>query len=470
MKQDDLFIAKTLIFSDFHGDLDIMAKSFTDKGLMNYNGDLESLIHTIKNFSADNESFCPESLIVNQKEPVRLIILGDCLDRYDYGYHIIRFLSHIAWKNFNIHPVFLLGNHDLLNFMFMTNPFKVYELHNGTGREVYEVTDFINMMGIDKSIKGFFDLHGDEIFDLQKMFYQNSSLEFNFDHYSVSLKYDRDYSFFNRIRTSRKQERWKYINRLVDELNLDSKFKINEDEDEDEDYSREDTVSKASWLFNIYFKKQVNKNWWTIEPDNARKHGTGGYGREIISFNAWQRTIDEDSVETLPLDWRVISMVWRKYYGDWFNSLKYLFHEKNTLYVHGGLSPMSMMDPMVLGAMYDHGKDSFKPRIFKNNKVDLDILIGRCNRMVSQVLKNNLNDFSFQSMAGAEIFDQMGFWRGMSDGFTTFGGPLWCDFEFIHKSFEDIERLPELYKNFCNMTCIKRIVCGHTHFRAFKEP
>ena len=450
--------AKTLVFSDFHGDLDIAAKSFADKGLMQYAGDdIENLIHAIKIQAGDNDAELLESFIVPQKKPIRLVFLGDCLDRYRYGYHIIRFFSQINWESFNIYPIFLLGNHDLLNLIFMTNPFHACELHQGTGRKVSEVIEFIQEMGISDSLKGFFDLHGDEIFDLQKEFYENSSLEIPFAHYSLTLRYDRDYSFF--INIMRSKDKWAYIHQLIDELGLSSEYKKSE-----QDLYWIEPDAYISKLFSKFFESQTQTNWWSIDADKSLTAKHKGYSSELTVFNACQRVGNNGIIETLPIDWRVISLVWRKYYGDWFGRLQYLFHENKTLFVHGGFSPMSMMDPMVLGVMYDHGQDKFRDQIFKRDEVDLDILIGRCNCTVSHVLTNALNDFSFQRVSGAQILDQMGFWRGMSDGFTTFGGPLWCDFEYIHHQVEQNEWMLNLYKQFCELTEIKRIICGHTHF------
>ena len=62
-----------------------------------------------------------------------------------------------------------------------------------------------------------------------------------------------------------------------------------------------------------------------------------------------------------------------------------------------------------------------------------------CNRKVSRVIANAMNDCSFSDLTGAEIIDQMGLWRGGRDGFPVYGGPLWCDFENINHSIDTNE-------------------------------
>ncbi len=462
-----LHFEKTVIFSDFHGDLDIMARSFADKGLMRYQEerDLDALIRAIKNRLKGNDLSELESFITEQKSPVRLYFLGDCLDRYHYGYHIITFLHEVCWEKFNIFPVFLMGNHDLLNVIFMSNPFRAYELNWGTGHDVSEIIEYIENMGVAESLKSFFDLHGDELFDLQLKFYREGSLEIPCGHYSVMLRYEQDYSFFNNLRTTEATDHpWAYENHLVDALGLPPENKVQRRDNDPRTSNR-----YASVLVRKYFRKQDEPNWWNIMPDKGELSDHKIYSNKLAQCNIHRRTRPDGKLETLPIDWRLISAVWRRHYKDYFAGLKYIFHENYHLYVHGGLSPMSMMDPMVLGVLYDHGNDTFRDHILERGKTDIDTLIDRSNRIMSHVLENAMNDYEFKNISGVEIIDQMGFWRGVSDGFPVFGGPVWCDFEYMTMCARENERFMNLYRQFCKTTGIKRIICGHTHFNSQKD-
>lgn len=133
---------------------------------------------------------------------------------------------------------------------------------------------------------------------------------------------------------------------------------------------------------------------------------------------------------------------------------------------------MSMMDPMVLGVLYDHGDDSFRTHILDRNQTDLHTIVDRSNRLMSHVIGNSMADYEFRTPPGAEVIDQMGFWRGMSDGFPVYGGPLWCDFEYMLMCINDRydkKRFMDLYRRFREFTGIRRIICGHTHFSTYKD-
>ncbi|MCP4148792.1 MAG: hypothetical protein GY757_13680 [bacterium] len=462
--------SKTLVFSDFHGDLDIMAKSFAAKGLMSYNGNLKKLLDSVR-FHLE-ESFSPllEEYMTRQEKPVRFLFLGDCLDRYTYGCHIMQFFQKIRWERFNIFPVFLLGNHDLLNLMFMANPFKIYQLHHGNGPSYSKTVDYLRSMKIDRSLEGFTALHGDELADLQKQFFRDGSISFSMGHYSISYSYDRDYSFFNDICLTPSEKEWEYINNLANVMGLEG-----ERSEDEYSYSRRSIPigSDVLYLMRKFHEKsgQQKHNWWDImpgDPGGEEKLGRLHYG-DLRTANVISRNVDKDTVEILPIDWRIMSMVWRKHYGKYFKQTKLLFHEDCTLFAHAGISPLSLTDSMLFGAFYFIFEDGF----FEQDRwMSFDMLLGRANRVVSQVLTNAINDFSFEDTCGAEIVDQMGYWRGCHKGFPQFGGPLWCDFEYLQhildwRKEKEAQMMLKLYKKFCDAYEIKRIICGHTPFYSY---
>jgi hypothetical protein len=463
---------RTLVFSDFHGDLDIMAKSFAAKDLMTYDGNVEELINTIKKHVKSRYSLSLEKLMIKQKKPVRLFFLGDCLDRYTYGCYIVQFFIKIRWERFNIYPIFLLGNHDLLNFLFMVNPFKIYKIHHGSGHSYSEVVEYIERMGIDKSIENFIDLHGDELINLQKKFYREGKIDFLQEHHSTTMKYNRNYSSLANVGVVNSQRERECLRRIQDALGLEISV-----EDEENQYKRSWRERRRDIAYEIRILlhqvhdgiKNAGKNWWDIRPpDIHEKTRYMSYG-DLEDLNIIKRNKSKHQVEILPVDWRVISMVWRKHYGIYFRKLKHLFLENSTIYVHGGISLLSMMDPMILGNLYSPLDSMFrKPDRF----MDLGIQVERSNRLVSQILKNALNDYSFEDMSGAEVIDLMGFWRGCCPGFPQFGGPLWADFEYLElclKSEDTEVKLLEFYKKFCETYGIKRIICGHTPFFSFGD-
>lgn len=464
----------TFVFSDFHGDLDTMAKSFAVKGLMTYDGNEEKLIQAIKAGvgSGGNHGVSLEKSIIRQKKPVRLFFLGDCLDRCNYGYHIIQFFTKVRWEQFNIHPVFLLGNHDLLNVLFFLNPFKLYRFYRGNGPSYSKVLEYIRSMGLDKSLRGFIDLHRDEIMDLQKQFYREGRIEVSQGHPSTSaiLRYGRDYSFFHKLGPVDSKKEWESVSKLREILGIER----DEDEIDDESEYRKwyPEGSYVDTMLKAYVPPDGENHWWTLIPgrlrDEEEDEGDMSYG-EIADFNILRRKVDKDRVEILPIDWRVISVVWRKHYGDYFRRVKYVYLDGSTIFVHGGISVLSMMDPLVFGNLYFPVERKFrKPDRYMN----LEIQAKRSNRLVSQVLRNALNDYSFEDMCGAEVIDLMGWWRGSHAGFPQFGGPLWSDFEYLDNCLKDEEMregLLEFYRKFSETYGIKRIICGHTPFYTFGE-
>lgn len=459
---------KTYVFSDFHGDLDIMAKSFAVKGLMKYDGDQDRLILSIKKHTGDSQAVVLEKLIIKQKKPVRLFFLGDCLDRCNYGYHIIQFFMKIRWEHFNIHPVFLLGNHDLLNFLFFINPYKFYQFYHGCGPSYSKVLEYIRSMGLEKSLKGFVDLHCDEIIELQKRFYREGRIEVSSGHPSTSiiLRYGRDYSFFEKLGLTDVEREWECVGRFRDILGVE---KEDEGEDDEREYRRwHPEGSYVDTMFKAFIPPDGENRWWGLIPARVRDEDGGRmYYGELEDRNIIRRSVNEREEEILPVDWRVMSVVWRRHYGDYFRKVKYLYHDGSTIYVHGGLSVLSMIDPLVFGGMYFPIERRFRK---PDRWMHLGIQAERSNRIVSQVLKNALNDYSFEDMCGAEVVDLMGWWRGSHAGFPQFGGPLWCDFEYLEyclKDKDNREGLLEFYRQFSETYGIKRVICGHTPFYSF---
>ncbi|MCP5107536.1 MAG: hypothetical protein GY950_29380, partial [bacterium] len=468
---------KTFVFTDFHGDLDIMARSFADKGLMAYDGNLETLIKAINVHIPDKHAHVLERSILRQAKPVRLFFLGDCLDRYTYGFHIIQFFSKIRWERFNIFPVFLLGNHDLLNFFFLSNPYKFYRVYHGNGPSYSRVSEYIRSMGMDLSLKGFVQLHGQEILELQKQFYREGRLEFSFpgSATTVTLTYQRDYSFMDKLGLTDADKEWECIGRFRDIL-----VKAGIEVEEDHDKEKDDEKAYNSWhpkgsfvdcMLTGLLPLDGGTDWWSIRPGRDDMEGADGrvYYGPLEDANIMRRKTGDNQVEILPVDWRVIAMVWRKHYGDYFRRARYIVLEGSTIYVHGGVSVLSMMDPLVFGNLYFPLAGEFRePTKF----MDLGSQVERSNRLVSQVLKNGLNDCSFEDMSGAEVVDLMGYWRGSHAGFPQFGGPLWSDFEYLEYCMgtrDTRDGLLNYYRKFSEAYGIKRIVCGHTPFYSFGD-
>jgi hypothetical protein len=458
---------KTLCFSDFHGDLDTMANSFAAKGLMDYQGDVDDLKYRIKTNVQDDIAPSLEKLVIMQDKPVRLFFLGDCLDRGSEGYYIIQIFSKVRWEKFNIFPIFILGNHDLLNFLFLVNPYKIHKLYQDNGPSFSQVSDYICSMDIDKSIQGFIDLHFEEIMSLQKNFYLDGRIEFEEKNYSIAFHYKRDYSFFNKISHIDSDDMMEFVSKFNKAIGV--KEEENNNNNKNFYVGWEPSGRYITNMLNEHHSDKTDESWWDIVPRDLDSEEPVRF-RSLEYINILKRIERGKLIEVLPVDWRVISIVWRKHYGEYFKNVKYLFFEDSTIYVHGGISPTAMIDPLVFGPLSVPFEIKFQePTKFMN----IEIQTNRINRVVTQVLENALKDYSFENMCGAEVVDQIGRWRGSHKGFLQFGGPLWCDFEYIHSCLEwDKNTLMlGLYKQFAETHGIKRIVCGHTPFRSFgNEP
>ncbi len=178
---------RIVVFGDFHGDLDTMLNSMAKKGLIRYDGEIKAVIKLI----SENEF---EAMVIPQAQPVRMIFLGDYLDRYHFGYHIIQFLDKIRWEEFGIHPIFFMGNHDLINFHFFLNPFEISEIYHGCGHSKCDTLSYINNMGLHDSLESFKALHGDEIVKKQIEFYETGRIEYQDDFYTLRYEYPQDMS------------------------------------------------------------------------------------------------------------------------------------------------------------------------------------------------------------------------------------------------------------------------------------
>ncbi len=343
---------KTLVFTDLHGDLNIMAKSFANFGIMKYNAEeFDDLETGIKKSATEENSEYINSLIIKQNEPVRLMLLGDYVDRNNYGYHIIEFLKAIEWENYNIHPIFLMGNHDLLNLFFFTNPYKFHVLYKHTGANMKQITEFLESIQLIKSYNSFIELHKEEIIKLQTQFFENQEIELPLSNYSIKLKYNRDYT---------------NISKLICPLNNKKAFfeefsKITGINPENDDsyygYSESRFFSSLeSKIFN-YTSKYEGRNYFLLAtPSNECRAYYGNIGRA----NFFKHQIDENTFEVQFVDWRIISYVWRKHYGDFFRNIKYWYLENSILYTHGGLSPQAMVDSFTFAPIYDVAKGKIK--------------------------------------------------------------------------------------------------------------
>jgi len=128
---------------------------------------------------------------------------------------------------------------------------------------------------------------------------------------------------------------------------------------------------------------------------------------------------------------------------------------------------LAMMDPLAFGNRYDPRNDTFRPL---HGDLGLKDVVERSNRLMAQIVENALNDYSFRRMNGAEVLDQIGFWRGVARGFPTFGGPIWSDFNYLQQCLEKDERIRLLYKRFKEATGIERVICAHTPFKFPNQP
>ncbi len=456
---------RIITFGDFHGDLDILLASLAEKGLIRYEQKQDDIVEQIK--AGLNDAFVPslEAIIIPQSQPVRVVFLGDFLDRYHFGYHIIQFLQKIRWETFEIYPIFILSNHDLLNFHFFINPFELPEIYYGSGHSKSDTISYIKQMGINQSLDSFKALHGDEIVKLQQRFYETGKLEYQEAGYTLLYQYPCDLSPLAQPRIYQTGSYQIEYNNLVKALGLGSEKCLKEEK-------TSSVVKLTDSLFNLLGELTAEKeprNWWDLSHNQDAWEND--YQGTLSHFNLFIKKIDENNVEIFLVDWRVISLIWRHHYGHFFRRIQLLHNEGSTLFVHGGISPLAMMDPLVFGNLYDPRHDTFKALRAKYKRdLSLEKVINRSNRLVAQIMENALNDYSFRRMNGLEVIDQMGYWRGVAEGFPTFGGPVWSDFDYLRQNLKQHERLKVLYQAFKEATGIERIICGHTQFHLRDKP
>ena len=102
----------------------------------------------------------------------------------------------------------------------------------------------------------------------------------------------------------------------------------------------------------------------------------GSYDRRISNFNLFIKKTDENNREILPIDWRVISLIWRHHYGNFFRRTRLLHSEGATIFVHGGISPLALVDPLVFGNIYEFRGDTFKlTKRLKKALIDLGYMV-----------------------------------------------------------------------------------------------
>ena len=458
---------RTVVLTDLHGDLDVLLKSLAAKGVLEYQGELDAILGLIEK-SADS-SFIPEleASVYHQHEPMLLVFLGDMLDRWPEGYHLIRFLGAIRWQRFAIEPVFILGNHDLQNFQFFVNPFKAHLAHQESGHDIADIVHFISEIGMASSLESFMDVHGEEIRALQEDFYRSGGLQWDLGYATISLRYQADLSPLLHYRGETKQDLHTYYRALAAQFGFEETLPV----------AGTDPSSAFFRGLQTYADPQSVINYWDINPTDGNGTTIAEYDSKIGRFNIFRRKPDpddhlafyEDFREVMPVDWRVISLVWRRHYGDYFRHVKQIHREGDTIFVHGGLSPRVLIDSQSLGLLYQTGQDDFISCTEPYGQ-SLTRVVDRANRLAGQVIENALNDYSFRCMSGTEMTDLIGSWRGGRSGFTQFGGVYWSDFNHLDMSLESDARLRTLYQNFISATGVRRIICGHTRFEDSGQP
>ncbi len=476
------YAKRRIVFGDIHGDLDTLARSLADRKLIRYQGDLDALVGPIRAHLAEDVSPELESLVIPQPVPVQLVLIGDLLDRFPYGYHVLQFLSKVRWDRFNIHLVTLLGNHDLMNFMFFGNPFEVHQLMSEAGRPKEEIMQYIGSMGLADSLHSFYDLHHEELLERQKAFYEHGEVTFRDGPLAHTLHYPLDLSNLLEspaLRLAPTRRRWQPevdpVFRAEDLAAYASSMVAwcGRDHLPEESQALPTTLNAlVQFVFDLLgslMAEAGERNWWRVFIRDADRWF--GYSPEINGFNAFVTEAPDGTYQLLPIDWRVVAIVWRRHYGNFFRRTRILYLDGDTLYTHGGISPLALLDPLVFGALYSPSADGFRD-LSSMSQVTLASFVARTNRLTAQVIENALNDYTFARMTGAELLDQMGSWRGSSEGLPEFGGPLWSDFEFLKAHIEDPKhtRIREMYRGFVAATGLKRVVCGHTVFVAWNEP
>lgn len=450
-------ISRTVVIGDIHGDLDSLLYSLADKGLLRYNGQFQQVLRGIRQSIASQSGEALQRMVIKQDADVRLVFLGDILDRFEYGYHALQFLTRVDWGKARIFPVFILGNHDIHNFQFFVNPFKIYKLYEESEHNLDNRLKYIGEMGLLRSLWSFFDLHEAEIRELQTLFYRNGEIDFPQPFGKVTFKYNRDLSPLLGYKGQSYSDARQFWITVSEKLNIDLP-------------GRE---RKFYWAFLEGLKEHESAgnpiNYWNINPPLAMRGHTWqkGFDDRIATFNCFRDPIKESvsniCKNMLLIDWRIISMVWRKHYGQFYKQGKVIYSENNHIYVHGGLSPQMLVDSQGFGSMFRIGEQSFVD-LGAHRSTRINAVVTRINRLTNQLLTNALNDFSFSSMAGTEITDLLGMWRGGQYSFPQFGGFFWSDFEYLRQELRNPAIL-DMYRQFVAATGIKRVVCGHTRFR-----
>lgn len=449
--------SRIVAFSDLHGDVECLAHSLVEKKIFYEADDIVDRIQSLVEEQADANIL--EELVIPQEFPTLLLFLGDCLDRYRYGYHILQLIQQIQWKKFQIHLEVLMGNHDLLNLMFFLNPYQLHHLHQGSGFSPSDVLYYISRMGLDQSLRGFIELHGHEIIQEQRKFYQQGFWEFSLPEYTARFQYSEDLSGLNEISSIKKENRWDYHRKLAQKLGLEMPKEHGSIRGGYNPWENSLFSNQIYYYLEKYAQKTGITNWWGLPKQHSEN---------ISKANLLEYSSSHEDLEILPIDWRILSLIWRKHYGEFFSQAKLFYLNQSTLFVHGGISPMAMTDSISFGSLYRHQKGEFKS--LESTRGDLGLLVERKNRLFQQIIQDSLFNFTFRNMAGIEILDQIGYWRGSAEGFPFYAGPLWADFNFLSSELRrerEVHRdgpLKKLYQNFAKETGIRRIICGHTRF------
>ena len=443
--------AKTIVIGDLHGDLHALLLSLAYRGLIHYEGDPDSIGALIVAHQGSEYCSALNEMVASQDIPVRLVFLGDLLDRYPFGYHILRFLQCVDWQAKNIELVTVMGNHDIHNLHFFTNPFMAHHIYSESDHSADARAAFICHMGLLDSLEGFRELHGAEIMALQRQFYEEGRLEWDLGYGKLTLNYDRDLSKL----ASYSGSDWKDVAVFCHQMSKHFGLSTNPQSDTPlEDFL--EALGRYEGPLMEY-----NPFFLGLTGSCDATYGDG-YEPRLLCYNLFYEGDGIEEVKGLiPVDWRLISLVWRKYYGSFYRRFNLVFLDDETLYVHGGLSPRTMIDSMGFGIIYRMAEQDFASQ----NEIGLPAkdLVHRINRLAGQIVENVLNDYSFKSLSGTEIFDVIGSCRGGERGFAQFGGFFWSDFNFLQMAVTRYD-LIELYRRFVQATGIRRVICGHTRF------
>ncbi len=452
---------KTLVFTDLHGDLNAMANSFASFGIMKYNkNNFSDLVIDIKKYAETADNSGIKKFIIKQQKPTHLILLGDYVDRNNYSYHIIEFLQALEWKDYNIKATFLLGNHDLLNLIFFINPFKFHTLYKFTGIGLKHVTDFLDSIQLIKSYNSFIELHKNEILELQSKFFKNKEIELPLENYSIKLKYNYNHKKISKLVCNMHKQN-DFFDKLTKITGVKRTQKIPYF-----GYSQEMFFNILYWYINTYFVKFENQNYFQLQTQFNNEFADYG---NLGTANYLTKQVDENILEIQIVDWRIISYVWRKHYGNFFRNIKYWYLENSILYTHAGLSPQVIVDSFTFAPIFDLTTGKIDNKLGISTNKNISGLIKRSNKMVEQLIHNSLLDYSFEKLSGLEIIDIIGYSRSFTHGIPKFGGILWSDFNYIQKFILEQSQQRKLnsqmltyYADFHKLTKINKIICGHS--------